>query len=73
MIAGRPAMNASSSAIDSSSSLLPATPTAEPHEMTKRTLRVIVLDFARPEQRALSTTTTAGNEACPGFLIHDLQ
>lgn len=46
-------MNASSSAIDSAF-FLPATPTCQPREMTKRTLRVIVLDFALPEQRALT-------------------
>jgi hypothetical protein len=46
-------MCASSSAIDSSFSFLPATH-GEPHEMTKRPLRVIVLDFALPELRALS-------------------
>jgi hypothetical protein len=48
-------MNASSSAIDSAFSFLPATPTGETHEMPKRTRRVIVLDFALPEQRALSS------------------
>jgi hypothetical protein len=48
-------MNASSSAIDSSFSLPPAISTGEPHELSKRTLRVIVLDFALPEQRALSS------------------
>ena len=47
-------MSASSSAIDSSFSLLAATATAEPHEITKRTLRVIVLDFALSDQRALT-------------------
>src|SRR5260221_10676636 len=48
-------MNASSSAFDSAFSFLPATPTGEPHEMTKRTLRVVVLDFPLPEQHALSS------------------
>ena len=48
-------MNASSSAINSAFSFLPATPAGEPHKMPKRTLRVIVQDFALPEQRVLSS------------------
>jgi hypothetical protein len=48
-------MRASSSAIDSSFSLPPATCTGEPHELSKRTLRVIVLDFALIEQRDLGS------------------
>jgi hypothetical protein len=48
-------MRASSSAIDSSFSLPPATSIGEPHELSKRTLRVIVLDFALIEQRDLGS------------------
>jgi hypothetical protein len=45
-------MNASDSAIDSSFSLSPAISTGGRQETPKRTFRVIVLDFALPEQSA---------------------
>jgi hypothetical protein len=48
-------MNASSSAIDSAFSFLPAASAGEPHEMPKRTFRVIVMDFPLPERHALSS------------------
>jgi hypothetical protein len=47
-------MNAPSPVIDSAASFLSAIPTGKPYEMTRRTLRVIVLDFALPEQPAPS-------------------
>jgi hypothetical protein len=56
-------MNASDSAIDSSFSLPPAIAAGEPHETPKRTFRVIVVDFALPEQRALSALLSVQERA----------
>jgi hypothetical protein len=62
-------MNASSSAIDSSFSLPPAISTGEPHELSKRPFRVIVLDFALPEQRALSSLLSLQKRARSSRII----
>jgi hypothetical protein len=62
-------MNASSSAIDYLFSLPPAISTSRRHELSKRTLRLIVLDFALPEQRALSSLLSLQKRARSSRII----
>jgi len=62
-------MNASSSAIDSSFSLPPSISTGRRHELSKRTLRLIVLDFTLPEQRALSSLLSLQKRARPSRIL----
>jgi hypothetical protein len=62
-------MNASSSAIDSSFSLPPAISTGETHELSKRAFRLIVLDFALPEQPALSSLLSLQKRARASRII----